>query len=79
MNKYYEILGIQQGATKEEIKAAYRIMAHEYHPDKLGGDEGKMKLINNAYQALTMFHKDVDVIIKPEPGRPVHNEWIWSN
>lgn len=51
MNEF-EILGLQFGASKEEIKKAYRKMAHKYHPDK-GGDETMMKKINEAYAILT--------------------------
>ena len=50
--KELEILGLQFGASKEEIKKAYRKMAHKYHPDK-GGDEAMMKKINEAYAILT--------------------------
>lgn len=50
---YYKILGIAQGASQEEIKKAYRKLAHQYHPDKQGGDESKFKEINEAYQVLS--------------------------
>lgn len=53
MNEYYNILQISPGATEEEIKIAYRKMAHKYHPDKPNGDEDKMKAINKAYRILT--------------------------
>lgn len=48
---YYDILGIKKSASKEEIKKAFRKLAHEYHPDT-GGDEAKFKEINEAYQVL---------------------------
>ena len=49
---YYEILGVKKGASREEVKKAYRKLAHEHHPDKKGGDEKKFKEINEAYQIL---------------------------
>lgn len=49
---YYEILGIPKTATEEEIKRAYRRLAHQHHPDKNGGDDKKFKEINGAYQIL---------------------------
>jgi len=50
---YYEILGVEKGASDEEIKKAYRKLAHQHHPDKQGGDEAKFKEINEAYQVLS--------------------------
>lgn len=53
----YSILGVSRGATKEEIKKAYRKLAHQYHPDKNGGDSEKFKEINGAYQILSDDNK----------------------
>lgn len=52
MKDFYKILDIQPSATEEEIKMAYRKLAHRYHPDK-GGSEDKFKEINEAYQILS--------------------------
>lgn len=53
MKDYYQILGISKGATEEEIKTAFRKLAHKYHPDKKGGDEGKFKEVSEAYAVLS--------------------------
>ena len=52
MKDYYKILGVPPDASDEEIKKAYRRLAHKYHPDR-GGDEKKFKEINEAYQVLS--------------------------
>jgi len=49
---YYKILGIDKGASPDEIKKAYRRLAQEHHPDK-GGNQEKFKEINEAYQVLS--------------------------
>lgn len=53
MENYYQVLGIKKDASLDEIKKAYRKLAHQYHPDKKGGDEAKFKKINEAYQVLS--------------------------
>lgn len=57
---YYNILGVARGASHEEIKKAYRRLAHQYHPDKGSGDEKKFKEINEAYQVLSNATKRAD-------------------
>jgi DnaJ like chaperone protein len=55
--QHYATLGLENGASKEEIKKAYRKLSMQYHPDKVRhlGDEfravaeDKMKEINAAY------------------------------
>lgn len=54
MNKdYYNILGVNKSASKEEIKKAFYKLAHKYHPDKKEGNETKFKQVNEAYQVLS--------------------------
>lgn len=48
---YYNILGVSKNANQEEIKVAFRKLAHKHHPDK-GGDANEFKEINEAYQVL---------------------------
>lgn len=53
---YYEVLGIQKGASEDEIKKAYRKMAKQYHPDLHPGDEEaaeKFKEVNEANEVLS--------------------------
>ena len=50
---YYQTLGVEKKASKDEIKKAYRKLAHQHHPDKAGGNEAKFKEVNEAYQILS--------------------------
>jgi curved DNA-binding protein CbpA len=48
---YYITMGVSPNATKRRIEAAYRYRAKQFHPDR-GGDEEKMKSLNEAYAVL---------------------------
>ena len=50
---YYEVLGIQKNASKDEVKKAFHKLAHKYHPDKGGGDTEKFKEVSEAYSVLS--------------------------
>ena len=55
MDDPYKVLGVEPGASDEEIKKAYRRLAKKYHPDLNPGDEvaaRKMKEVNAAYERI---------------------------
>lgn len=58
MKKYFEILGLNETATLEEVKSVYRKLALEFHPDRNHGNkeaEEKMKQINLAYEKVSDY------------------------
>lgn len=72
MHTYYQILELRPGATKEEVKKAFRRLAHIYHPDK-GGTAAKFNQISIAYKALVNFAPD-----SAGHTNPVHDFWSGS-
>ena len=52
----YQTLGVDQSASDQQIKAAFRKLAVQYHPDR-GGDENKFKEINEAYDKIKTQEK----------------------
>lgn len=72
---YYEVLGVERGASADEVKRAFRSLARKYHPDANPGDptaEDKFKEINEAYSALSDPAKraNYDRYGTAEPGTP---------
>jgi molecular chaperone DnaJ len=53
MKDYYNILGVDKKASKDDIKKAFRMLAHKYHPDKKGGNADKFKEASEAYTVLS--------------------------
>src|SRR5665647_2011539 len=62
MTNPYEVLGVREGTSKEDIKKAYRELAKKYHPDQYGDNplkdlaEEKMQELNEAYDSLMKNH-----------------------
>ncbi len=50
---YYELLGVDKKASKDDIKKAFHKLAHKYHPDKKEGDADKFKQVSEAYSVLS--------------------------
>ncbi|OYX26419.1 MAG: hypothetical protein B7Z06_05710 [Flavobacteriales bacterium 32-35-8] len=60
MKNYYQILGLERDASKEDIKKAYKTYATKFHPDKQNGDkffEERFKEILEAYEILSDDYK----------------------
>ena len=55
---YYETLGVPRGASSDDVKKAYRKLAHKYHPDITKDPDGeeKFKAVNEAYKTLKDPH-----------------------
>ena len=74
---YYTVLGVGKSASQDDIKRAFRKLAHKYHPDKGTGDEAKFKEVTEAYAILSDEKKrrEYDAYGQafpgsaPEPGR----------
>jgi molecular chaperone DnaJ len=49
---YFAILGVTTNASSEEIRSAYRRLAKELHPDRVGGDSGAFRQVQEAYSIL---------------------------
>ena len=50
---FYKTLGVEKNASQDDIKKAFRKLAHQYHPDKNKGDDSKFKEVNEAYTVLS--------------------------
>ncbi|NJN41330.1 MAG: DnaJ domain-containing protein, partial [Flammeovirgaceae bacterium] len=76
LKDYYQILGIDRGASQEEIKKAYRRLAVKFHPDKnlTQNTEEHFKGINEAYDVLSDPEKKwtYDNRTRMEQRQPVH-------
>jgi len=58
MKDYYKILNLEKNASKEDIKKAFRKLAHEHHPDKNKGDAGSEQKFKEASEAYSVLSDD---------------------
>lgn len=76
MSTYYEVLGVQENATQDEIKKAFRVLASKHHPDK-GGDTATFQRIQEAYGVLGDEQKRQQYDMQrqnPFPGFRFHHQ-----
>ncbi len=58
MKDYYKTLGVEKGASKDDIKKAFRKLAHEHHPDKTKGDTASAQKFKEASEAYSVLSDD---------------------
>lgn len=63
----YKVLGLNEGASLEEIKSAYRRLAMKHHPDR-GGDADEFKKVQAAYDYLNAIGDHVELRKRPQPS-----------
>jgi curved DNA-binding protein len=77
MVNYYELLGVPESATPDEIKKAYRKLAMDHHPDR-GGEEAKFKQIGEAYGVLSDAQKRQEYDTRRQYGANFHQHSFHS-
>lgn len=58
MKDYYKTLGVDKGASKDEVKKAFRKLAHEFHPDKTKNDPAASQKFKEASEAYSVLSDD---------------------
>lgn len=81
---YYEILGVNQKASLDDIKKAYRNLAKKYHPDSRTGNADKFRKLNEAYVILSneKTRKDYDSLLnksKQNNKKPSYDTSIYES
>lgn len=68
---YYKLLKVRPGATKEEIKKAYKQLAFHFHPDRGETNDDYFMMIHEAYEALMKEAEAEGLIREPRPPAPI--------
>jgi curved DNA-binding protein CbpA len=79
---HLQTLGLEPGASREDVKKAYRDLSKVWHPDRFAGDpalqrkaEEQLKAINEAYRQLESYEPSPDQVaaggVRPPSGRPM--------
>jgi len=75
---HYATLGVNESATPDEIKKAYRKLASQHHPDK-GGDTAKFQQVEEAYRILSDPQKREQYDLERKGGGPNNIRFQWHN
>jgi len=75
---YYEVLGIDKKASKDDIKKAFHKLAHKYHPDKNQGDAEKFKELSEAYSARSTTLTAASLAAVEGPGQDLMRKGLTS-
>lgn len=84
MINYYQILGLGENASKDEIKKAFRLYATKYHPDKQNGDkffEERFKEIYAAYETLSdnTKRREYDLVFDNDSNKIKKSDFIYKD
>ena len=79
MSSLYDILELPRTATSSDIRRAYKRLAKQYHPDRLGGDPQQFQRLYYAYSVLMDKdqRRDYDHVTAASPNTPcVVGQWV---
>jgi curved DNA-binding protein CbpA len=74
MTNYYDLLGVSPDATPDEMKAAYRQLVKQHHPDT-GAESDFIHQLNEAYAVLSDPDRRAAYDYQPTPERPTGRFW----
>jgi hypothetical protein len=76
---HYDVLGVRPDAPPDEVHRAYLALARRHHPDRSGGDDHRMRTINEAWATLgdptRRRQYDLVQLAPPRPAPPTSGAW----